>query len=717
MARALNSTSPFQLTTSYQPTGDQPEAIEGICRRLAAGERGVTLLGATGTGKTFTMANVIARMGKPALVLSHNKTLAAQLYEEMKELFPENAVAYFVSYYDYYQPEAYIPQRDIYIEKETARNDDLDRLRLAATSNLLSRRDTIVVASVSCIFGLGSPEAYQEKVFTVTRGMTVDRRKFLLALADMQYQRAEVDFKRGTYRVRGDTIELYPAYEQFAVRFEMFGDEVETIALVDPLTGEVLADEQLFHVFPAVHYVMPEDRKAAAVGAIREELDARVLELRSEGKLLEAQRLLARTKYDLEMIEEVGYCNGIENYSRFFDGRQPGEKPFTLLDYFHRAAGTPPEDRDWTMFIDESHVTVPQIRAMFNGDHARKKVLVDHGFRLPSAYDNRPLRFEEFEGEPPAVVYVSATPGPYELETTHGEVVEQIIRPTGLIDPEVEVRPAEGQVNDVMEECRLRVERKERVLITALTKRLCEDLTAFLDKNGFKVRYLHSEIDTLERLEILRDLRLGEFDVLVGVNLLREGLDLPEVSLVCILDADKTGFLRGETSLIQTIGRAARNINGRVLMYADTMTPPMQAAIDETNRRRAKQMAYNEAHGITPQTIQKSIRRGIESSLKATKTARAAVQGTEVGYEASELMSMLEEEMLQAAQELQFEKAAELRDMLKKLRDSPEVLMGGGKIRLSELKAATGSKRSKPGAAGSKAGKTTRRGKRGKAGE
>jgi excinuclease ABC subunit B len=703
--------APFKLRTDFQPTGDQPEAIQAICDNLQAGQTAVTLLGATGTGKTFTMANVIARMGKPALILSHNKTLAAQLYEEMKELFPENAVSYFVSYYDYYQPEAYIPQRDIYIEKETARNDDLDRLRLAATSALLSRRDTIVVASVSCIFGLGSPDAYKDKVLTVTKGMTIDRRQFLLALADMQYQRAEVDFKRGTYRVRGDTIELYPAYEQYAVRFELFGDDVETIALVDPLTGELLADERMFHVFPAVHHVMPEDAKASALQAIREELDARVLELRSEGRLLEAQRLLARTRYDLEMIEEAGYCNGIENYSRFFDGRKPGEKPFTLLDYFHRS-GTHPDDRDWLMFIDESHVTVPQIRAMFNGDHNRKKVLVDHGFRLPSAYDNRPLRFEEFEREPPAVVFVSATPGPYELERTGGEVVEQIIRPTGLIDPEVEVRQAEGQIHDVMHECRIRVEQKERVLITALTKRLCEDLTSFLDKNGFRVRYLHSEIDTLQRLEILRDLRLGEFDILVGVNLLREGLDLPEVSLVCILDADKTGFLRGETSLIQTIGRAARNVNGRVIMYADTITPPMQAAIDETNRRRAKQMEYNRAHGITPQTIRKAIRRGIESELKATRVARAAVQSSEVSYEAAELLGMLEEAMLQAAQELQFEKAAELRDMVKKLRESPHLLMSGEKIRLSDLKPATGSKRSTPGAAGSKAGKTTRRSKR-----
>lgn len=693
----------FQIKSEFQPTGDQPQAIEAIARQIESGRPATTLLGATGTGKTFTMAHVIEKVQRPALILSHNKTLAAQLYEEFKELFPENAVNYFVSYYDYYQPEAYIPQRDIYIEKDSSRNDDLDRLRLAATSNLLSRRDSIVVASVSCIFGLGSPGAYSEKVFTITTGQEIDRREFLLALADMQYQRAEMDFKRGTFRVSGDVIDLYPAYEQYAVRIELFGDEIESISLINPTSGELLADEQLFHIFPAVHYVMPDDTKQQAIEQIKTDLDARVMELRSEGKLLEAQRLLARTKYDLEMIEEVGYCSGIENYSRYFDGRQPGDKPSTLLDYFY--AG--PAGRDWVMMIDESHVTMPQVRAMYNGDRQRKMVLVEHGFRLPSALDNRPLTFEEFEQMVPQTLYVSATPGPYELTRTEGEVIEQIIRPTGLVDPIVEVRAAGNQVPDLLEECRKRVERNERVLITALTKRLCEDLTNYLDKAGLKVRYLHSEIDTLDRIEILRDLRLGEFDILVGVNLLREGLDLPEVSLVCILDADKTGFLRGETSLIQTIGRAARNVEGLVIMYADEVTEPMQAAIDETERRRAKQLAHNAEHGITPQTIRKQIRRGIESELRATRTAREAVQTSEESYGVHELLSMLEEEMTRAAQELEFEKAAEMRDTINKIKDSPALMSGEEKVRLSDFK--KGSKRSgargKPGAAGTKSGR------------
>ncbi|MFI4856032.1 MAG: excinuclease ABC subunit UvrB [Phycisphaerales bacterium JB065] len=703
---------PFQLRSEHQPTGDQPQAIEAIAQKIESGTPATTLLGATGTGKTFTMAHVIQKVQRPALILSHNKTLAAQLYEEFKELFPENAVNYFVSYYDYYQPEAYIPQRDIYIEKDSSRNDDLDRLRLAATSNLLSRRDTIVVASVSCIFGLGSPGAYSEKVFTVTTGQEINRREFLLALSDMQYQRAEMDFKRGTFRVSGDVIDLYPAYEQFAVRLELFGDEIESISLINPTSGEVLAEEKLFHIFPAVHYVMPDDTKQQAIEQIKADLDARVMELRSEGKLLEAQRLLARTKYDLEMIEEVGYCSGIENYSRYFDGRAPGEQPSTLLDYFY--AG--PAGRDWVMMIDESHVTMPQVRAMYNGDRQRKMVLVEHGFRLPSALDNRPLTFDEFEKMVPQTLYVSATPGPYELTRTEGEVIEQIIRPTGLVDPIVEVRAAGNQVPDLLEECRLRVERNERVLITALTKRLCEDLTNYLDKAGLKVRYLHSEIDTLDRIEILRDLRLGEFDILVGVNLLREGLDLPEVSLVCILDADKTGFLRGETSLIQTIGRAARNVEGRVIMYADTVTDPMQAAIDETERRRARQLAHNAEHGITPQTIRKQIRRGIESELRASRVAREAVQTSEESYDVHDLLGMLEEEMTRAAQELDFEKAAELRDTINTIKDSPALMSGDEPVRLSDFK--RGAKRSgsrgKPGAAGTKPGRKAKpKGRRG----
>ncbi len=687
----------FILRSRFEPTGDQPEAIEAICACLGdAGERYATLLGATGTGKTFTMANVIARLNRPTLIISHNKTLAAQLYEELREFFPDNAVSYFVSYYDYYQPEAYIASRDIYIEKDAGRNDDLDQLRLAATSNLLSRRDTIVVASVSCIFGLGSPLTYGERRLGLLRGAEIDRRRFFLALSGMQYQRSETEFQRGTFRVRGDCIDIWPAYERFAVHIELFGDEIERIDLINPTSGEVLAEESKFVLFPAVHYVTPEDIMEEALAGIRSELDERVQELRGQGKLLEAQRLLARTKYDIEMLEEVGTCPGVENYSRYFDQRQPGETPFTLLDYFDFApasgsapVGTGPLARtsrdDWLCIIDESHVTIPQIRAMYNGDQARKRVLVEHGFRLPSALDNRPLRFEEFEQRVPRVLFVSATPGPYELEKTHGEVVEQIIRPTGLLDPEISVRPARDQVPDLLKACKERVARGERVLVTALTKRLCEDLTTWLDEQGLRVRYLHSEIDTLERLAILTDLRAGDFDVLVGVNLLREGLDLPEVSLVCVLDADKEGFLRSPTSLIQTMGRAARNANSLVILYADTMTPAMQQAIEETERRRAKQMAYNEAHGIVPQTIVKPIRRGIETELKARRLAREAVEDAEQAFEAGALIQTLEEEMLRAARELQFEKAAELRDQAEALRDLIREAGEQAKITRSQL--------------------------------
>ncbi len=691
---------PFEVVSSFAPMGDQPAAIDALVSTLSAGKPAACLLGATGTGKTFTMAHTIARLQKPTLIISHNKTLAAQLYEELREFLPHNAVSYFVSYYDYYQPEAYIPARDIYIEKDSSRNDDLDRLRLSATSNILSRRDTVVVASVSCIFGLGSPQAYGDRVLTITRGSPINRRSFMLALTAMQYQRAETEFKRGTYRVRGDSIEIHPAYENYALRIDTadgFTDEISRIELFNPTSGEVLAEEKQFFLFPAVHYVMPEDQLQPILTQIRADLDARVMELRHQGKLLEAQRLLGRTKYDLEMIEEVGYCSGIENYSRYFDGRQPGERPYCLMDYFEHAPpaegaqahdsaqrrqGAPgawrhPDDarptapsnlRDWLLIIDESHVTLPQIRAMYHGDRNRKEVLVEHGFRLPAALDNRPLKFEEFESIVPQILFVSATPGPYELTRTAGEVAEQIIRPTGLLDPEIEVRPAKGQVPDLIERCRERAARGERVLVTALTKKLCEDLTNYLDEQGLRVRYLHSEIETLERLEILTDLRTGEFDVLVGVNLLREGLDLPEVSLVCILDADKEGFLRSPTSLIQQMGRAARNVNARVVMYADKMTPAMQAAIEETERRRAKQLAYNAAHNITPTTIRKGIRRGMQDELAAKRAARQSMKDQEPEYDVHELSRTLESEMLDAAQSLEFEKAAAMRDQLNILK-------------------------------------------------
>jgi len=691
----MHDPRPFQIVSPFKPMGDQPTAIESLVSRLQGGARGACLLGATGTGKTFTVANVIERLQRPTLILSHNKTLAAQLYEEMKELFPHNAVSYFVSYYDYYQPEAYIPARDIYIEKDSSRNDDLDKLRLAATSNLLSRKDTIVVASVSCIFGLGSPEAYGQKVLTIERGTRIDRRAFLLALVAMQYKRAEMEFIRSTYRVRGDVVEIYPAYEQFAVRVELFGDEIEHIRLVNPTSGEELAEESRFFLFPAAHYVVGENGLEAAVSAIRGELEARVNQLRGEGKVLEAQRLMARTKYDLEMLAEVGICNGIENYSRHLDGRQPGERPWTLIDYFEFVPGGPRVKRelakpgtpvDWLLVIDESHVTIPQVHAMFNGDQARKKVLVEHGFRLPSAMDNRPLRFSEFETIVPQTLYVSATPARYELERCEGEVSEQVIRPTGLLDPTIEIKPARGQVPDLIERCLDRVASRERVIVTALTKRLCEDLTLYLHEKGLRVRYLHSEIETLERLEILTALRSGDFDVLVGVNLLREGLDLPEVSLVAILDADKEGFLRSTTSLIQQIGRAARNVNAHVVMYADTMTPSMRAAIDETERRRKKQMAFNTANGITPQTIIKAIRRGMEMELRAGRTAREAVKAKEPEFEQTELLRQLEDEMLSAATDLQFEKAAKLRDQVAAIKAGKvKSLAMSGKMRRSDV--------------------------------
>ncbi len=651
----------FQLVSDMQPRGDQPAAIEALLEGIAQGTPCQTLLGATGTGKTFTMANVIAQTNRPTLVISHNKTLAAQLYEEFRDLFPNNAVCYFVSYYDYYQPEAYIPQRDIYIEKDASRNDNLDRLRLAATSHLSDGRAVIIVASVSCIFGLGSPDEYKKSIITLAVGDEISRRDFFLAINELQYKRTDTDFKRGTYRVRGDIIEIHPANEEFAYRIEMFGDEIEALQTIDPLTGELLAEPRDIFIFPCVHYVVDPLRLENALGSIEKELKAQTQTLRSDGKLLEAQRLQARTRHDLEMIEEVGYCSGIENYSRHLDGREPGSRPYTLLDYF-------PKD-DWLLMIDESHVTIPQLRAMYNGDQSRKRVLVEHGFRLPSAMDNRPLQFEEIEASFPQTIFVTATPGPYELEKTDGAVIEQVIRPTGLLDPVIEIRPAANQVPDLMETARKRAQNNERTIVTTLTKRLAENLSTYLAENDIRCRYLHSEIETLDRVQIIRELREGQYDVLVGVNLLREGLDLPEVSFVGIMDADKAGFLRSATSLIQQIGRAARHVNASVVLYADAVTPAMEQAMDETSRRREKQMAYNQEHGITPKTIQKEIRRGIEVELRAMETARAAASRSEDEYDRLDLLKELEEQMLTASDSLQFERAAALRDQIKELRD------------------------------------------------
>ncbi len=658
----------FQVVSPLTPQGDQPKAIEQLAADISQGKKFQTLMGVTGSGKTFSMAHVVARLNRPTLVISHNKTLAAQLYEEFKDLFPHNAVGYFVSYYDYYQPEAYIPQRDIYIEKDASRNDDLDRLRLAATSNLVSRRDVLLVASVSCIFGLGSPGEYRNSVLAIRKEGETDRDQMLRRLIDLQYARNDIDFKRGTFRVRGDVVELHPSYEEFAYRIEFFGDQITTIDAINPLTGELLKSEDQIFLYPAVHYVMPPDRVAEAVRSIREELEKQVVHLRGQGKLLEAQRLLARTKYDIELLMEVGVCPGIENYSRHLDGRKPGEKPYTLIDYF-------PDD--YLLIIDESHVTLPQIKAMYNGDRQRKEVLVEHGFRLPSALDNRPLKYEEFVEEINQCVYVTATPGKIEMENTGGEVIEQVIRPTGLIDPEIVVHPAQGQVPHLLTQIKERTALGERVLVTALTKRLAEDLSAYIQEAGIRGRYLHSEIQTLERVEILADLRRGDFDVLVGINLLREGLDLPEVSLVCILDADKAGFLRSETSLIQTIGRAARNVNSKVILYADTITPAMQKAIDETFRRRTMQIAYNLAHGITPQTVQKAIRSSLETEMKARRTVAAAVKESEQNLDQTELVRLLEAEMLDAAKNLEFERAAQLRDKINEIKGAPVIRSGG----------------------------------------
>ncbi|MBO2522114.1 MAG: excinuclease ABC subunit B [Firmicutes bacterium] len=654
----------FRVVADWEPAGDQPKAIEELSNALLNGARRLTLLGATGTGKTFTMAKVIERVQKPTLVIAHNKTLAAQLCSEFRSFFPENAVHYFISYYDYYQPEAYIPQTDTYIEKDTSINDEIDRLRHAATSALFERRDVIIVASVSCIYGLGSPEDYVGMTLSLKHGDFRDRDNVLRRLVGLHYERNDIGFTRGTFRVRGDVIEIIPVYEENVIRIEFFGDEVDRILELDPITGEIIDEKDSITIYPATHYITSEEKMKRAIASIEEELRERVAYFKAQGKLLEAQRLQQRTEYDLEMLREIGVCQGIENYSRHLTGRAPGEPPATLLDYF---------PRDFLMIIDESHQTIPQIGAMYRGDRSRKETLVEYGFRLPSALDNRPLTFEEFEQHMNQVVFVSATPGPYERRVSE-KIVEQIIRPTGLVDPEVIVRPTKGQIDDLLAEIQAVTARGERVLVTTLTKKMAEDLTDYLADVGVRVRYLHSEIESLERIEILRDLRLGEFDVLVGINLLREGLDLPEVSLVAILDADKEGFLRSETSLIQTIGRAARNVNGRVIMYADEITGSMQRAIDETNRRRAIQIAYNEKHGITPETVKKRVHEVIRAERPAEgEVKKPGVLEKVKGMSDEELAAYikeLEKQMFEHAKRLEFEKAAELRDEIEALRNS-----------------------------------------------
>lgn len=662
MSDLILSNKKFELVSDFQPQGDQPQAIEKIVQSIQSGRRHQTLLGATGTGKTFTAAQVIARLNRPTLVIAHNKTLAAQLCSEFKEFFPNNAVEYFVSYYDYYQPEAYIPSSDTYIEKDSSINDEIDKLRHSATSALFERRDVIIVASVSCIYGLGSPMEYRDLLLSLRVGMELPRNQILHRLVDIQYQRNDINFVRGTFRVRGDVVEIFPASRsEHAVRVELFGDEIERITEIDVLTGEILGEREHIAIFPASHFVTHEDTMKRALVDIERELEERLAEFRSQGKLLEAQRLEQRTRYDIEMMQEMGFCSGIENYSGPLTFRERGATPYTLFDYF-------PDDM--LVVVDESHVTLPQIRGMYNGDRARKEVLVEHGFRLPSALDNRPLRFEEFEGKVKQALYISATPGPYEIEHCP-EMIEQIIRPTGLLDPIIEVRPTEGQIDDLIEEIQERIRKDERVLVTTLTKKMAEDLTDYLKEIGIKVRYLHSDIKTLERMQILRDLRVGTFHVLVGINLLREGLDLPEVSLVAILDADKEGFLRAERSLIQTIGRAARNSEGKVIMYADKYTDSMTKAIQETERRRAIQIAYNERHGITPQTIQKKVREVIEATKVAEQKADylAEVRADKMSKkDRAALIERLEAEMKEAAKSLQFERAAELRDAILELK-------------------------------------------------
>jgi excinuclease ABC subunit B len=656
----------FRVESPFEPAGDQPEAIVELVRGLDAGETHQTVLGATGTGKTYVMSKVIERVNRPALVIAHNKTLAAQLYSEFREFFPTNAVEYFVSYYDYYQPEAYVPRTDLYIEKDSSINDEIDRLRLAATSALFSRRDVLIVASVSCIYGLGSPAVYGQVVVNLRVGERRDRSKLLRHLVEIQYERNDYEVRRGTFRVRGDTLEIQPAYEETAYRIELFGDDVERITQIDPLTGELLRDLPALDIFPARHFVTPQENLESAVVAIEDELHARLAELRGAGKLLEAQRLESRTLYDLEMLREVGHCNGIENYSRHLTGRAEGEPPWTLLDYF-------PDD--FVMFIDESHMTLPQIAGMYAGDRSRKETLVEYGFRLPSALDNRPLTFAEWEERAFQKVYVSATPGPYELEHS-GPPVELIIRPTGLVDPEVVVRPTDGQIDDLLNRIRERVTRGQRVLVTTLTKRMAEDLADYMLELGIKVHYLHSEVNTLERVEILRDLRFGIYDVVVGINLLREGLDLPEVSLVAILDADKEGFLRSGTALIQTIGRAARHAEGTVVMYADRLTGAMKMALEETSRRRQIQLAYNAEHGITPQTIQKEVHDLTERVRRmAADDSGMTVRSDALGaHELDDLIRDLEKEMKSAARALEFERAAALRDQVRELRETQRLM-------------------------------------------
>ena len=658
----------FKLVSDYQPQGDQPQAIKELTSGLARGDKHQTLLGVTGSGKTYTMANVVKNYGRPTLIISHNKTLAAQLYGEMRGFFPENAVEYFISYYDYYQPEAYVATTDTYIEKDTAINDEIDRLRLKATSSLLSREDVVIVASVSCIYGLGSPQDWQEMLLFLDKGQEIDRNAILSKLVDIHYTRNDISFDRGTFRVRGDVVEVIPAYEKEAVRIEMFGDEIENLSVVDVLTGEIKNELERVAIYPAKHFVTPYHRLNDAIKLIKEELEDRLAYYRKNGKLLEAQRIEMRTKYDIEMMEEIGFCSGIENYSRFLSGREPGEKPSTLIDYF---------PKDFLLIVDESHVTIPQIRGMYFGDRARKENLVEFGFRLPSALDNRPLNFKEFESVVDKTIYMSATPSDYELEKSSGVVVEQVIRPTGLMDPKIDVRPIKGQIDDLVGEINMRAERKERVLVTTLTKRMAEDLTDYLAGAGIRVRYLHSEIDALDRVAVLRDLRMGEFDVLVGINLLREGLDLPEVSLVAVLDADKEGFLRSATSLIQTSGRAARNVAGKVIFYADKITDSMQKALDETTRRRTVQGEFNKEHNIIPTTIYKSV----DDVLSATRVADAKPDpyGKKAREEEGEfidkwlklskeqqqvLLEELEQDMLKAATSMEFEKAAEIRDRI-----------------------------------------------------